>query len=348
MDFVDGELVVYPGQGLCRVVGTQEIAGKRFLMLEQTTRGGMKLGIPLSVAATMLHKPMSKPDAEALFNRLCSTDFEPDHRAWPYRYRDAARAMARGPASERVEQLLRLYRTPHKLSFGEAKMAGAFEDVVLSELASSLETSPEALRNRLAELHPVLRGEVPDRPPAEEFTPPRPPPPFDLPGHEYLGSFRCDGKLVVAEPGATLTSADQPPEEDVRHNAHVTVKPGTWFAFVRRDEAPPQEQAANDDVASERKRGALVAVHEDFANKLLTLTLSAFELVALIIEGGRVAMLDEQVRTDQRFVDEMEFPLFSEGLILDRGAMATVGRSGLFALRIARPLGETAFVMVEF
>jgi RNA polymerase-interacting CarD/CdnL/TRCF family regulator len=351
MDFAEGALVVYPGQGLCRVVGTQQIAGKEFLMLEQTTGGGMKLGVPLNLAATMLKKPMPRDEAEALFARLLSTDFEPDFRAWPYRYRDATKAMARGPASARVEQLLRLYRTPHKLSFGEAKMVGAFEDVVLSELAVSMQTSSDSLKEQLSAVHPVLRGEVPDRPPAEEFTRPRPPPPFELPLHEFLGTFRSDGTLVVAEPGATLSSADQPPEEDVRHNAHVKVKPGNYLAFLRTDEPKDDNEAENEDVergGAKKKGGALIAVHEDFANKLLTLTLSAFDLVGVIVEGGRIAMLDESVRTDQNFIDEMEFPLFSEGLILDRGVMATTGGDGVFPVAIARPLGETTFVMVAF
>ena len=330
----EGDLVVYPGQGLCKVVGAQQVAGKQFLMLE-VVHGGMKLGLPMELAKTTLTRPMSEPDAQRALLRLLSTDTAPDTRPRPYRYRDAAKALARGPSDARVEQLLKFYRSPHQLSFDEQKLVEAFESVVLEELALSLGKQVDELKATLTATHPLLRGEVPERPELEPFKPPRPAPPFELPAHEYLGTFRIAQTLVVAEPGVTLSLADQPAEEAVRHNAHVLVKPGNYFAFLRNDE----------DSSGVR---ALIAVHQQFAEKLLSLSLAAFELVGVIVEGGHIAMLDEAVRTDPAFVDEMEFPLFPDGLILDRGCIATTGRAGVLGVKIARPLGETVFVMVEF
>lgn len=329
----EGELVVYPGQGLCRVVGEQEVAGKRFLMLELTSGNGMKIGLPVDQAAKTLKRPMSREEAEAAMSRLLSTDLEPDNRPWPYRYRDATKALARGPASARVEELLKLYRLPFKPSYGEQKMLGLFEDVVLNELASSLGTTQDALKEKLAAVHPIFSVELPERPEHEPTQPPRPTAPFELPGHEYLGSFRVEETLVIAEPGATLSSADQPPEEDVRHNLHVKVKPGHYLAFVRHEDG---------------EAGALIAVHEQFGHQLLTLTHEPFELAKVIVEGGRVAMLDEKVRNEREFVDEMEFPVFPTGLILDRGAMCGTGGDGQFPVLIGRPMGETVLVVVEF
>lgn len=326
------DLVVYPGQGLCRVVGAQDVAGKRFLMLELIERG-MRLGLPEESVAATLQRPMGEADAEATFARLKRDDGEPDARSWPYRARDGYRTLARGPQSARVEHLHSLYRSPFAPTFAERKMIFAYEDAVLPELASSLGRSVDLLRETLHAIHPVFRKDAPQRPDEPPADPHFPAPPFEIPGFTYLGSFTVDRELVVGEPGATLSHADQPPDIDERHSVRVEVRPGHWLAFKQEEDGSPL---------------GLVAVHEREGGKLLTLLHDSRDIAGVIIEGGRVAMLDAAVRTEAEFVDEMEFPLFAEGLIKERGATCTTGGDGVFPVVISRSGIETILVSVRF
>ncbi|MFL5322531.1 MAG: hypothetical protein ACJ790_22920, partial [Myxococcaceae bacterium] len=217
--------------------------------------------------------------------------------------------------------------------FGERKMISAFEDAVLPELASALERDLESLRQELHAIHPVFKKDAPERPEEPEVQAPRPSPPFELPGFSYFGDFTVEAELVIGEPGSTLSHADQPPEVDVRHNVRLAVRPGHWLGFKREDDG-----AAN----------SLVAVHEAASGRLLTLLHSARLLSRVIVEGGRIALLDASVRSEPEFVDEMEFPLFPEGLIKERGVACTTGRDGVFPVLAARTAEGVELVAVSF
>lgn len=331
--FKPGDLVVYPGQGLGKIVGVQEVAGKRFLMLELEGRG-MRMGLPEELAPSTLRTPMSKDEAEAALALLRSDEeIEPDMRAWPYRQRDAYKTLARGPQSARVQVLHQLYRSPFAPRFGEQKLLFMYEDVVLPELAAVLGQDPDTLKVELRRLQPVFKEGAQLRPDEPVAAPRFPPGPFELPGFTYYGSFRVDARLAIGEPGSTL-SAEQPEEIEERHGLLLEMKPGLYLAF--------REQTAEGEPRS------LVAVHESKGNSFLTLLHDAREVSRVIVEGGRVCFLDAGVRNDPDIVDELEFPLFPDALIKDRGVAASTGRNGIFPVLVARAELQNVLVSVQF
>lgn len=314
------------------------MAGRLFLMLELVDLGmsqgrGMTVGLPMSDAASTLRHPMAEEEARALLQLLESSEGEPDLRAVPFRMRDSMKVLSRGPQRARIERLHALYRRPFRPDFADQKMISLFEDAILPELAMALKEDAGALKERLRAKQPVFDPNAPEAPPEPDSAPRRPQAPFELPNYGYLGAFTVEEALVVGEPGNTLSTADQPPEEDPRHNVHLDAQVGQYLAFVREEDGRAVE---------------LLCVHESHKDRLLTLRHDTHEVCSVIVEGGRIAFIDRAVRTAPELVDEMEFPLYAEGLLKDRGVFVATGAAGVFPVRAARDRARTVLVSVEF
>jgi len=329
--FGPGDVAVYPGQGLVRVEGQQEIGGKPFLMVT-VPDSGTTIGVPVAKIHELLRAPVSRAEAERLLTILRTGDAEPpDDRAWPYRYRDFQRALVNGSFEDQVRALHRLYRTRYKPSFDERRLILTFEDAILGELAHVVGGTKDALVAELHGMHPAFSASAPVRPPEQPITRPTPRPPIKLSKHEYLGEFTvADGRLVIGE--FTESSGDSPPDAKERSSFVSPAVPGTWYAFVQGD----------DEVK------ALIAVHRDHADNFKKLAKSAIPLSRVIVEGGRMTMLDAAVRDDPKYVDEAMFPLFPKGLILDRGCHCGTGGDGVDTVRGVLADGKLVFVSVSF
>ncbi len=329
--FRPGDVAVYPSQGLVRVEGQEDIGGKPFLKVT-VPHSGTTIGVPVAKIHELLRDPVSRAEAERLLTILRAGDGEPpDDRAWPYRFRDFQRTLVKGSFHDQVRALHRLYRTKFKLSFGERRLIMTFEDAILGELAHVVGGTKDALVAELHGMHPAFLASAPARPPEQPITRPTPKPPIKLAKHEYLGEFTvADGRLVVGE--FTESSGDSPTDAKERSSFVSPAVPGTWYAFVQGD----------DEVE------ALIAVHRDHADNFKKLAKSAAPLSRVIVEGGRMTMLDAAVRDDPKYVDETMFPLFTEGLILDRGCHSGTGGDGVDTVRGVLADGKLVFVSVSF
>lgn len=329
--FRPGDMAVYPGMGLVRVEGHQEHGGNPFLMLT-VPDSGTTVGVPVAKIHELLRAPVSRAEAERLLTILRTGDAgPPDDRAWPYRFRDFQRALVKGSLEDQVRALHRLCVSRYALSFGERQLIMTFEDVILSELAHVVGGTKDALVDELHGMHPAFSASAPERPPEQPIARPTPTPPIKLAKHEYLGEFTvADGRLVVGE--FTESSGDSPPDAEERTSFVSPAVPGAWHAFVRGD----------DEVE------ALIAVHRDHADRFKKLAKSAVPLSRVIVNGGRMTFLDAAVRDDPKYVDEAMFPLFGDGLILDRGCHSGTGGDGVDTVRGVLVDGKLVFVSVSF
>ncbi len=68
----------------------------------------------------------------------------------------------------------------------------------------------------------------------------------------------------------------------------------------------------------------------------------------VVVNGGGTTMVDAAVRDDSDYIDEARFPLFVEGLILDRGCHCRTGGDGVFPVHGATNGNELVIVAVSF
>ena len=206
-----------------------------------------------------------------------------------------------------------------------------YEDALLGELAHVTGVTRAVLADELHRMHPAFSAAAPPRPPEQPVTRPSPKPPIKVSKHEYLGEFTVAGAgLVVGE--LTESTGDIPPGADERRSVASPAVPGTWYAFVK----------GGDDVE------ALVVVHRDHAGDLKKLAKAALPLSRVIVGGGRLTILDASVRDNATYVDDAMFPLFPEGLVLDRGCHTGTGGDGVFPVHGVTMAAKLVFVAVSF
>lgn len=210
-------------------------------------------------------------------------------------------------------------------------MIAMFESAILGELAHVLDVARSVLAAELHGIHPVFSGSAPARPPEAPLQRPSPPSPIELRGYEYLGEFQVTaGTLAIGE--WTASSADRPADVKVRTNLLVGGLTGGWHAFLEGD----------DEI------DALIAVHRDHVADFNRLRKDARDVGRVVVEGGAMTILDAAVRDDPAFIDEIMFPLFTDGLILDRGCHCRTGGDGVFPVRGTFEGNALVFAAVRF
>ncbi|MBN2360302.1 MAG: hypothetical protein JXR83_12690 [Deltaproteobacteria bacterium] len=328
--FVVGDILVYPAQGLMKFEGTEERQGEIFLRLK-TVDGRMTIGVPMDRAQELVRRPVPRAEAERLLGVLRDRTGQPDERPAAYRLRDGQRTLVRGSFEEQVRGLQRWYLTRFRLSFGERKLIGTFETATVDELAHVLGLDKQALIDELHGSCPGFAENAPVRPSEPPLERPTPKSPIELNEHEYLGEFQVTGGLIVVGEW-TQSTGNQRADAKERSSFLAPALNGTWHAFIK----------GGDDA------NGLVAVHGDHVQKFKKVAQEARELSRVVVEGGGMTMVDGAVRDDSAYIDEAMFPLFTVGLIHDRGCHCRTGGDGVFAVSGVRKGSDLIFVEVNF
>ncbi len=219
-----------------------------------------------------------------------------------------------------------LYRSPTRPGLVERKLIRELEELVLGQIASSLDRPRGELERDLHARHPAFSSSAAPTPFAPSLVRPDPIAPVVWAEHDFLGTFRVDAALAIGEhPSSdeTITGAERPCFLGLAAS-------GEWYAFVRGDEEVE----------------ALVAVHAAHAPAFESLDRSAHRACDLVVTDHRVAVLDAAVVHDVRFTDELDLPLFDEGLVLDRGCHCHVASPGKWPLEVVEDDARLVFVRI--
>ncbi len=336
--FPTGKLVVYPGQGIVQIEGTEQREGKSFVRLKHPT---MTIHVPVESLAKAVRQPIATAQAEVLLARLRSRDGEPDMRHFAHRHRDVMRVMVKGTLEQQTEALHRLYSSPFTPTFGERKLMTMLEDIVLGELVlataapatlDALEQQRDALASAQRESQPVFSAtkERPRDPPPE---PNRPKDPFGLSHVEYLGTFTVGSETIAAGDPATVGHAKPGAPERASYVVLDAVK-GKWHGYVRTGDDGIELLFAFADPSL--TRGAVSKP-------------SRSQVGRLWVDSGQMSIVDGAMRADDQTRDAMLFPLFQETLVLDRGCMSRSGfGDGIYPVFATTEAGKVTWLGVDF
>jgi hypothetical protein len=332
-----GTYVVCRSRGLQRVERTKALNGKTFVVLEDEVRGA-KMFVPLEEAMNSLRALISREEAERRLAILRWTVAEPDLRPLRERHPVYMRTREKGTDDERVRVLQQLYASPFSRTYHEDRIVDLYEGAVVDEIAHVLARPNVELVQELHEVHSVTGSfakTAGERPP--EAPVPSPKPPFPIGGHDFLGAFSVEGVNVVAgDPNYVDAAHDQPAAATQRGNLHVDVIAGEWLAYVRRA------------TSGERVDG-LVVIHASFGPAYAMLLESTTNVGTVVVDSGRIVIVDAYVRDDGRYDDAIRYRYETEGILQGRGCMSTTGDGdGAYDVRVARRDGKGVLIAVEF
>lgn len=150
-------------------------------------------------------------------------------------------------------------------------------------------------------------------------------PPRPVEGFEYLGIFKSDGELDVADPG--YLRKPNPAEGLLTLSHEVDGLPGTWHAFVRNGTGDAADRTAE-----------LAAIHDDGFE-----VVAAEEIARIGADAGMVGVFD---RTCPRPVMQ---ELGVEGVLYGLGAVAWSGYGdGIYPVFAGSAHGRVAKLRVVF
>ena len=332
--FAVGDYLVWQGKGLVRVEKLENQDGKDVWILQALDGSGQTLGIPVGNADRVLRRPMDKVAAERAWGELKKAA-EADRRPWEDRYVDYTRTMVKGTSREQLAHLRTMYNSPYKPSFGERQMIDTYESLLFSELAHVLGKQVDELRAEMKSTSPVFSPNAETRPPDPERREPAPEGP-KIRGYDLLGSFEVEQGLVVGEPGRVGVVADEEPGLNFR----VAAASGKWYGYVAEDEEMGRV-------------GILIAIHSSklgvLAKRGLTKLRKRAEVAAEVrVDGGQMAILDQAVRDQERYDEEMAFRT-RIGTVLNRGCTSESGfGDGLYPVSVVMESDEAIYVHVDF
>lgn len=333
--FEVGAPCVWKGQGLAMIESIQDEGGEEIVRL-RLVGSGKTVGIARADADRAIRRVLDRDTAAALWAELQKAA-EADTRSWEERYFDYARTLAKGTPREQVLRLRKMYGSPFEPSIGERKLIDQYEEVLFTELGHVLGRKTEEMRAEMRSRHPVFSASARKRPPEPKRAEPKPEGP-QIAGLDLLGSFRVEGGLVIADP-AHLSSRSDPRS---RASYRVAALPGTWYGYTVEDE-------------DTGRTAVLIAVH---ASKLDAKRLGEDALGALRkranvvseirVEGGQAAILDQAVRDEERFEDELSFRT-RYGTVLGRGCTSESGLGdGTYPVSVVMEGEQAVYVQVDF
>ncbi len=332
-----GDHVVWRGQGLARIDRIQTDGEEATLHLV-LGHSGMRIALPAANAERALRRPVDHDSASRIWNDL-KQPVEVDLRAWDDRYFDYMRTLVKGTPQDQALRLRGMYSSRFKPTFGELRLIAVYEEVLFSELGHVLGRSIGELRTETKSLHAGFSPDAAERPPE----PKRPAPATEGPalrGFALLGSFEVEGGLVVADPSHVSSHADL--RSGLSHRIAAT--PGRWYGYA----------ATNEETA---RTGTLVAVHasriptkpsSEKESPLSELRKKAAVVAQVRVEGGQIAILDQAIRDDERFEDELFFRT-RFGTVLNRGCTSDSGLGdGVYPVSVLLERGQAIYVHVDF
>ena len=332
--FVVGDFLVWQGQGVVRVEGTEDRNGKSYWVMK-AVEVGTTMMIPTDTVENVVRRPVSRPDAERLVGLLRQQTGASDDRPWAVRFHENMVTLIKRPLAVQVNALHTLYRTAYAPTFGERKLIDTIERVVVGELAHVLGKNVDAMIAELRSGHPAFatnppQGPIsgtlafatnsPQRPPEPKIAEPKAP--IVLKNHTYLGKISSpSGSIVVGE--ATAPAKD---------TFLAQGKPGEWHAYVR--------DSSDDD------EGGLVLIHADALGQQAKLLKNLVPIADLNVEGGTMAMISAEVRDSETFQEATMFPV--SPIVQGSGCMVTTGGDGPHRLRGTKIADRFAALVVDF
>ena len=328
LPFQQGETVVYPGFGISQLEGTERRGTKTYVRV-RVVESQILIGVPVGKARRVLRRPASSQEAQRMLDILRDRSSKPEEAQATYRFRDSQRILARGSLEAQVLALHRKYRSSYRPSFGEKNLIQTFESAILGEIGHVLGLDKDKLAAELHGVHPTFSATAPAPPADVEAENRGPELPQALRGYELLGEFQVTrGKIVIGE----AARSSQPVGVSERTGVSAPAVNGVWYAFV---------EGGDDDEA-------LVAVHSEHVADLRKLSRDVRELGRVLFEHGVVTILDSAVRDDRAYVSEALSPLFTDGLVRDRGCYCRTSANGVFPVRGSFEGTDLVFVSVSF
>ncbi len=270
---------------------------------------------------------LPRDEAERLLAIVRDQTDTADDRKWTDRARDIQRAIIGGSLEQQARALHALYRARFKPTLPQRRMMQKLEDGVVGPIAAALGRDRGDLARELEALHPALSKDARPAPPEPSLMRPSPPAPVMWPDHDFLGTIRINNALAVGERPSTdddLTGRERP------HYLGLAA-PGEWYAFVRGDE----------------EITGLVVVHADHARRLDALAAEARDVCRLTVTRDQIGILDAAVVHDVRFTEELDFPLFEEGLLHDRGCHCHTRGPGSYPLFTVEQAGAIVYARID-
>ncbi len=162
MNFNQGDLAVYPGHGVGRIIEItkQEIMGAtaEFYYIE-LLENAMKLMVPKASAAQKGLRPViSEVEANKVLDILKDGSNGPprklDNQTWNRRYREYMEKIKTGSVFEIAEVLRELFilKVDKELSFGERKMLDTARGLLIKELSLATNSDEPSMENTVAEM----------------------------------------------------------------------------------------------------------------------------------------------------------------------------------------------------
>ena len=157
-----GDLVVYPSQGVCRVIDHREmeIAGvvKQYYVLNPFNDQKLEISLPVNGKKQLLHDLATAQEAEAVFKQ-----FENPASPWidkaPQRNQAFAEIMRRGDRDEIGQLLNTLYRKrielesiDKKFNATDARFVENVQSNLFFEMATSLDTTTDDIYERVMKI----------------------------------------------------------------------------------------------------------------------------------------------------------------------------------------------------
>lgn len=161
MEFKVGDLAVYPGHGVGRIIDIkrQEIQGAstEFYSIE-TLENQMKLMVPKITAIKKGLRPViSKDEAVKVISMLKdpdTSDVKVDNQTWNRRHRDYMEKIKTGSVFEIAEVLreLIILKVGKELSFGERKMFDTARALLIKELSLATNSDEPSIEQEVEEI----------------------------------------------------------------------------------------------------------------------------------------------------------------------------------------------------
>ena len=332
-----GDYWVWKGQGLARIESVESGSDEEVLRLV-IVGSGMQIEIPAANVDRAIRGVLDPEAAEYVWAEL-KRPAEIDTRVWEDRHFDYARTLVKGTTQDQVFCLRRMYSSPFKPSFGERKLITTYEALLFSELGHVLGRTTEDLRAEMKALHPVFSTTASERPPEPKRPETKPEGP-SLSGFDLLGSFEVEGDLIIAAPVYLPSHADQRSGANYR----VAALPGKWYAYAAKDEEM-------------ERTVVLVAIHASraetkpslFRREPLTALRKKASIVSNVrVNGGHLVILDQVVRDEERFADELSFRT-RYGIVLNRGCTTESGLGdGTYPLSVVMEREQAVYLQVNF
>jgi RNA polymerase-interacting CarD/CdnL/TRCF family regulator len=335
-EFKVGDHVVWRGQGLARIESIEKKGSEE--MLDLVILGsGMKVGLAKANADGAIRHVLDRDAAAGVWADL-KKPADADMRTWEDRSFDYTRTLVKGTVQDQVARLRRMYSSTFEPTMGERRFIYTYEELLFSELGYVLGRPTGDLRAEMQSLHAVFSATA-ERPREPQQTAVKPAGPT-VRGFDLLGPFEIEGGLVVADPTYISSHADK--RGGLNHR--IPALGGTWYGY-----------AADDKKMG--RTGLLVAVHASKVpakhsllekSPLAALQKQAHVVATIRVDGGRMTILDQSVRDEERFEDELFFR-GRNGTVLGRGCTTESGYGdGTYPVSVVLEDGEAVYVQVDF